>query len=58
MDFIDNRDTTTDRDFKSNNEREDDNDLEIKHCEEKCLTEGVFNAYKAYETGVYQVGSI
>ncbi|CAG9529784.1 unnamed protein product [Cercopithifilaria johnstoni] len=54
MDFIDDRDITIDGTFEDNNEREDGNDLGIGHCEEKCLTEGVFNAYKAYEAGAYQ----
>lgn len=58
MDFVDDRDITIDEAFKVNNERKDGEDLGIGHCEEKCLTKGVFNAYKAYEAGAYQVESI
>lgn len=58
MDFVDDRDITIDDGFKGNSEREDGKDLGMGHCEEKCLTEGVFNAYKAYEAGTYQVENI
>ncbi|KAL3995626.1 hypothetical protein ACH3XW_26620 [Acanthocheilonema viteae] len=54
MDFVDDRDITIDGAFKGNNEREADNDLGIRYCKEKCLAEGVFNAYKVYEAGAYQ----
>ncbi|VDK88806.1 unnamed protein product [Litomosoides sigmodontis] len=54
MDFIDDIDISTDRVVKGNNERDDGDSTEIRHYEEKCLMEGMFNAYKAYETGAYQ----
>ncbi|EFO21343.2 FAM40A protein [Loa loa] len=54
MDFVDERDIIIDGSFKGHNEGEVDNDLGIGHCEEKCLTLGVLNAYKAYEVGTYQ----
>uniref|UniRef100_A0A915Q113 Far11/STRP C-terminal domain-containing protein n=1 Tax=Setaria digitata TaxID=48799 RepID=A0A915Q113_9BILA len=52
MDFEDDTDITIGTIFKGNDEKEDGTDL--GYYEEKCLTEGVLNAYKAYEIGVYQ----
>ncbi|MCP9263938.1 Striatin-interacting protein 1 [Dirofilaria immitis] len=54
MDFVDDKDITIDDAFKGNDEREGGNDLGMANCEENCLMEGVLNAYKVYEAGVYQ----
>lgn len=55
MDFVDDKDITINGVFRDHGEKEcDNNDLSMEYYEEKCLTQGIFNAYKAYEAGTYQ----
>ncbi|VDN22195.1 unnamed protein product [Gongylonema pulchrum] len=52
MDFVDERHVTVDGTFEAHDPV---NNVGTEDCEEKCLSEGILNAYKAYEFGTYQV---
>ncbi|VDN17597.1 unnamed protein product [Gongylonema pulchrum] len=51
MDFVDERHVTVDGTFEAHDPV---NNVGTEDCEEKCLSEGILNAYKAYEFGTYQ----
>lgn len=55
MDFVNDEGNIIDGIFEGNSEREVGSDVSMEYCEEKCLIQGIFNAYKAYEAGIYQV---
>lgn len=55
MDFVDERDVTIGNAFCSEPEQSDE---EAGRYEEKCLSEGIINAYKAYDAGVYQANTV
>lgn len=57
-DFVGERNVTVDGVFEARNEVDGTSDVGAGNYEEKCLSEGIMNAYKAYEIGTYQVRSL
>ena len=56
LDFAEEERIFIDGEYKKDNEAE--KGFKVSECEKNCLSQGILNAYHAYEAGVFQVNVI